>query len=381
MPQLIPTEFSLGTRRTTVSRWLGRLRVVRFDARGKAIALALVAFIIAGGVLIAKSILITSPQEQQAQQALSDLQRDIDIAKAKSIDSPVEARTILTRTLAALEKLDLSDSKAAAISTLIVSSLDEIDHAQAVEPSLLASPAPDADTITLATWASPSQSIRIGGMSAAGALWVATLRDGSTSERADLGPAPADLLVGWRGSVLALNMAARTVVRIVGGDVKTYVIPVSETVLDAVEYGDNLYVLTDHTILKISDLDTDKPVTKRWLTDDAQLTPSASRLYVDGSVYTFSRDGVLTTYYKGKKSAEVTAPLSPSGAWRLLPWSGGSLAVAVGDARRIYIISPEDGTLLRTLKIDSQIPFTSVAPGPDTSVLLLTSEGKLWQVK
>lgn len=382
MPHLIPTEFSQGTRRTTLSRMLSRVRFVRLDGRGKAISLALVALLVTGGVLIAKSLFIVSPQEQQENQALIEIQRDIELASAKNTDgATTEARSILTRAMSALEGLSLVNEKSRELSATIVSSLDAIDHAEAVQLTLIASPAPDAELIELAVWASPSQSLRIGGMSAGGALWIATLLDGSPRERIELGTAPAELLIGWRDGVVALNMTTRTLTRIVGGAVRSYVIPVEETVLDAAEFADNLYVLTDKSILKVSDLETEKPVTKRWLEGDDQLSAGASRLFVDGSVTTMSRDGELTTYYKGKKSATVSVPLSPAGTWRLMPWSEGYVAVTVGDARRVYIIDPKDGALVRTLKVESQIPFIHVAPGPDQSALLLTSEGKLWQVK
>jgi len=382
VPHLIPSEFSQGTRRTMLSRMLGHIRFVRLDGRGKAISLALVALVVTGGVLMAKSLFIVSPQEKEASQALMGIRQEIELAKAKNAEgSASEARGILTRAMAALEGLGLANTQSVELSASIVSSLDAIDHAQPVQPTLMASPEPGAEIISLATWASTSQSLRVGGTTAGGGLWVATLRDGMSQNRSELGTAPVDLLIGWRDSVVSVNMTARTITRVVGGTVKPYIIPVEETVLDAAEFADSLYVLTDRSILKVSDLETDKPVTKRWLVGDDELSAGASRLFVDGSVYTMGRDGIFSSYYKGKKTSSVTVPLTPSGTWKLLPWSDGLFAVAVGDARRIYVFDGRTGTLERTLKVESQIPFLHVAPGPDQSALLLTSEGKLWQVQ
>jgi len=382
MPHLIPSEFSLGTRRTTFSRLLDRVRFVRLDTRGKAISLALVAVVVIGGVLIAKSILITSPQEQQSKQALQDIRKEVDIAQTKNAEgATTEARSILTKAMTALETLGLTDEDSRTLSSQISASLDDVDNAQSVEPKLLASPGPESELIALATWASSSQTLRIGGTTSTGTSWVATLKDGTAQDRTEMGSTATDLLLGWRTSTLAVNTTTRTITRIVGGEVKSYLIPIQETVLDAAEFADNLYVLTDQSILKISDLETDKPVTKRWLNEDDQLSAGAARIFVDGSVYVLSRDGTFTTYYKGKKDAQVTVPVAPTGVWRLLPASEGLFAIAVGDARRIYLFDPEDGSLVRTLKIDSQLPFSSVGPGPGNSVLLLTSEGKLWQVQ
>ena len=214
-----------------------------------------------------------------------------------------------------------------------------------------------------------------------GAQWFAPLENGTIGTHTPLGAASSETLVGWKGGVMALNYSARTISRLVGSAVKTYTIPAQETILDAAEFADSLYILTDASILKVSDLDTDKPVMKRWLEGDTERPADAQRIFVDGSLYTMGRDGTLTTFYKGKQKSHVTVPVSPSGVWKFLPWSGGLSAIAVGDARRIYLINPKDGALVRTLKIDSQIPFTSISAGPDGSALLITSEGKLWQVK
>ncbi len=381
VPHIISSEFSLGTRRTSLARLWERLRFIRLDQRGKAIMLAVTVTLITGSVLFAKSIFIASPAEQKEQQALMEIENSLEKAHTQSTEgNTIEARSTLTRALAALEALASHTSTARDMSASILESLDTVDHAQLAEPKLIASPAPNADAISLAVWASSSQSVRVGGVDAQGTLWVAQINGESLSGRVSLGMETADLLIGWDASVLALNLSTRTITRILGGHPRAYVIPIAEKILDAAEFSGSLYVLTETTILKISDLDTEKPVTKRWLQTDDQLAPGAQRLWVDGSVYALSGDGSLATYYKGKRAATVQIPISPSGTWRLLPGSDGLLAIAVGDARRIYLIDPTTGDLIRTLKVDSQIPFTHVAPGSDGSVLLLTSEGKLWQV-
>jgi len=382
IPHIISSEFSLGTRRTSLSRFFSRIRFMRLDGRGKAVLLAVAVTLITGGVLLAKTVFIASPQEQRARQAIFDIQKTVDEATEKSKEgNTAEARTIFTRALSSLQALGSNASQARDLSASILSSLDSIDNAQSVEPTLLAFTAPDTDAIRLATWSSNSQSYYVSGIDTKGEIWVATLADSVQSNRTILTLSTADLLVAWRSSTLTVNTATRTITRRLGDTVHSYIIPVQETILDAAEFSDNLYVLTDKTILKITDLDTEKPVTKRWLETDDQFAEDSARILVDGSVYTMTHSGMLTTYYKGKKSAQVQAPVSSSGVWRLLPGPDGSLAVAVGDARRVYLIDATDGALIRTLKVDSQIPFIHVAPGQNGSILLLTSEGKLWLVQ
>lgn len=382
VPQIIPSEFSLGTRRTLLSRFTGRVRFIRLDRRGKAIALALVAVLTIGGTLAAKSLLFVSPQDQKNKLVLAGISRDIEEARSKITQNErVQARDILTRTRATLQNLHLSDDEAGGLEASITTAMDAVDNAQPSVPTLIASPQPDALSVNLAAWSSASHTVWVGGTNEDGTLWSAPLSDNGIGTHIALGSAKADLLIGWSDSVLAVNFSNRSVTRTVGGTVTSYIIPTQDAVLDAAEFGDSLYVLTDTSILKISDLDTKKPVTKQWLATTAELVSGAARIWVDGSVTTLSRDGTLATYYKGKKTTEVTAPLSPAGTWRMVGSSDGLLAVANGVERRIYLINPQDGSLVRTLKIDSDLPFTYLSAGPDNSVLLITKEGKVWKAK
>lgn len=92
-------------------------------------------------------------------------------------------------------------------------------------------------------------------------------------------------------------------------------------------------------------------------------------------------DGVLTTYYKGKRSSVVTTPVTPAGVWRLLPTTHNELAVVVGDTRRVYHLNAHDGSLSHVEKVDSTIPFSSIAQGQEDAILFVTSEGKLWELR
>jgi hypothetical protein len=381
VPRIISSEFSLGTRRTLLSRWFGKLHFVRLDSRGKAIALGLVALLTVGGVFGAKSILFVSPTKQKEQQTLSDIRRDVDLARAKVAQNErVQARQILARALAALVGLQLSDGSAKDLQATITAAMDSVDNAQPTAPTLVAAPQPDTPLIELVSWSSASSTLWASGMEE-NKPWVAPLKDGTLGTRTVFGNARPDMLLGWRDSVLAVRFSDRTITRFVGDEVKTYTIPTQDAIRDIAEFADALYVLTDTSIVKVSDLDTDKPVTKQWLTDTSELAAGAARIWVDGSVWTIGMDGSLATYYKGKKSKSISVPLSPTGTWRMSGSTDGLLAIAAGDARRVYLIDPKDGSLVRTQKIDSQLPFVYLSAGPNASVLLITKEGKVWQVK
>jgi hypothetical protein len=378
-PRLIPSEFSRGTRSTPWSRWFKRIKVIRLDQRGKAIALGVIVTLVVVGTLAGKSLLFTSPQQRAEQQALQNIQKDVDLAKSKvSQNDQGGARQLLSKAWSALMNLGSGSGAAKTLQASIASAIDAVDNAQAVSPTLLASPQPDSPVIALSAFASSSQTIWVGG-TADGTFWAAPVSD--QTSRVSLGATQPTLLVGWNDSVLAIDPAARTIARLVNGSAQSYTIPTQDAVLDAAEFNKNLYVLTDKSILKISDLDTQKPVTKQWLSDTTELATGAAHLWVDSNVWTMSADGTLTTYYKGKKQSQASTTLTLSGTWRLVSGPDGLLAVPSGDLRRIYLISPTDGSLVRTLKLDSDAPYTYLSPGPDNSVLLITKEGKLWQVK
>lgn len=385
IPNIIPTEYSLATRRGPLSRLLGGIRFVRLDTRGKAIVLALLALVVAGGALTARSLWFTDPEQEEAHALLEAVAADVRLAQTKTAaDAPGEARTILVRALASLAgSATLADDKEAArLTASIVAAMDGLDHAQSATPSVLAQPDPVADRISLATWSSASQSIWAVS-SAEGVMSVIQIRDGSVAGRTILPePGNPDIILGWNDGVLLVDSAARRISRVSGGQVRTYDIPVQETVLDAAPFAGALYVLTDRAILRISDLDTAKPVTKRWLTSDADLASGAARIWVDGNIYTLGRDGVLTTYFKGKKISSAQAPLVPSGAWRLIPTASvEEVAVASPDRMRVYVISLKDGALVRTLKLDSQQPVALMSEGPGGSTLFVSQDNRIWTMQ
>lgn len=391
IPHIIPTEFSLGTRRSSMGRLLGRVRFVRLDGRGKAVFLAACAVIVIGGVLAAKSVFYTSPEGQKTRQLIQGINTDVQLAKSKIAENRAgEARQLLVRALSTLTGAGLGDDKdARALTASIVSAMDSLDNAQDASLSLTAQLDPQTDRLVVATWSSVSQSLWAVTAAPDETISLIRITDGLADSRAALNgiqpsavlPFKSGLPAGQAGA-LVLDAAARKIVRILNDAAKSYTIPTQETILSASSYESNIYVLTDKSILKVSDLDTAKPVTKQWLLKAADLASGAARLYVDGTIYTLGRDGMLTTYYKGKRSAQVQVPLDPSGAWELAAGpQEGQLAVMNTDTKRIYIIAIKDGSLVRTLKLDVQQPLLQMLGGPNDSVLFITKDNKVWEAK
>lgn len=379
-PRIIASEFSRGIRQNHFSRMLGHIRFVRLDGRGKAAVVGVLAMVIIAGALVMKSALFVSPEEQKLHTALTEIQSDLTKARTTASDQPGEARGMLMRALATLGGYQQNDTSVRSLTADILTTMDGLDHATSVIPTSIATLDVKTDHITLTTWASSSQS-----------LWAVTsdednraavrIANGEVAQRIPLpaGFEPA-FMAGWKDGILLLD-ATRSLLRISNAAVKQFELPISETPQDMAVFNDILYLLTDQSILKISDLDTNKPVTKPWLTDASQLATQAARIFVDASIYTISRDGTLTNYYKNKRTTSVAIGLAPTGAWRLIPFMDGKLAVTSADRTRVYVIHPDTGSLERTLTVESDQPFLLMAPGPDGSAIAVSKDNRIWEIK
>jgi hypothetical protein len=380
VPNLIPTEFSLGKRHNTWRDRFGFLRVVRLDSRGKAAMLAVIATVIVGSSLIVKSIWFTSAEDRRLNEVMSAAQHDIDIARTTA-DSAV-ARALLAQTIATLQETEgSSDSRdARKIAEEAIALIDELDGAHAASLTVFAQLDPDTDRVLLTTYASASDSYWALTTDREGAFSMVKLGGGQVARRISITDVQPDLLLGWRSGVLALDFQTRTILRIEGETADPYVATIDEPIVDAAVFGDNLYLLTTTSILRVIDLATTRPVTRPWLEDGVALPSGAARLVIDGSIHVFST-GTVTTFYRGKLENTISTTIDPSGSWRLAIAGPGTLAAAVTERMRIYRFSLEDGSLAGTLKIDSEQPLVGIEAGPEGTFLVVTQDNRIWRAE
>jgi hypothetical protein len=155
----------------------------------------------------------------------------------------------------------------------------------------------------------------------------------------------------------------------------------SDPLVNLEVYQDNLYGLTATGIVKITDAALGKTDVQPWLASGATLAPGASLITVDGNVYTLSSDGTLTTYYKGKKTADVKTAVSPGAGSMLLSNSKSSNLYLVNvSTGRIYIFDKSSGAVSKTLKINSSQPISGATLSADGDIYIL-SGNKIWSVK
>lgn len=382
IPRIISTEFSLGSREHKAIRWIKSLKFVRLDNRGKALALGLAAIIIAGGTLAARTYWLVSPQEQNARKLTSDISATIHDAQSKTKTDPEAARQLLLQSLAKINSSSelKSDQRGAELAASIMSQIDTLDNAQPGTPSVMAQLDPQTDKIVLATWATSSSSLWAVTKSADSGFAVVSIADSSISRRVSISEKRPDILLGYQDGAIVISNESKNIVRIKNNVNASYKVPTEDTILDAAVFGQNIYILTDKGILKVTDIDGKKPATTAWLTDASQFAPNGQRILIDGNVYVMGSDGVLTTYYKGKKIGSATTPLRPSGSWQLVP-AVNALAIANADRARVYVFNKTSGNLERTIKLDSQQAPSTMAGGPDNTVIFVSPDNRIWKLQ
>jgi hypothetical protein len=263
----------------------------------------------------------------------------------------------------------------------VLQAMDTLDNAQTGTLTLAAQFDQRADQLVLAAWSSASQSFWTITRQDDGSLAAFQTTDGTSGKHTPLGQIHPTSIIPFGQDALVLDAAAKTLTRIHDGTTKTFTIPTQDAVVSAAVYDVNLYVLTDASIIKITGLDTDKPTTKAWLVDAADLAPGAAQLVVDGTIWTLSSDGMLTTYYKGKKTVQAQAAVVPSDTWQLSEPEADQLAVTLTNTGRIYLLNAKTGELMRTIKVDTVQPSLQLFGGQEGVFYLVTKDNKIWKVQ
>ena len=147
-------------------------------------------------------------------------------------------------------------------------------------------------------------------------------------------------------------------------------------------YENNLYILTHDNILKISDIDKASSKTPSpWLKSNT-LPSQPITLAVDGNIYVMNSSGTLATYYKGEKILETnTFIVSGEGDVLLTSTDSDKLYLVNKTLARIYELDKESKTLIRTLKVGSSEPFVDAYLLGDSTIVITTKDGRIWEIK
>ena len=383
VPRIIASEFSHGSRSNPFTSLVRLVGAVRLGTVGKFVAVGVIGIALVGSLWGARTLFVTDERGEHIASVLRDAERFLTDARA-SFDAG-DHRAARATVLSQLENLNgLTDDTRDGdkLSQAYAELLDEVDSAT-------------PGVITLATAIDPADGAPFSGIAASGSetFWVVSVMNGggasvlTVADDAVIASDPLDgapdFLVSADSQFVGVGRAERLIALYSDGDVIESVLPTPDEPLDAAWYADSVYVLTKSSILKVSDVDTSKPVTKQWLADESDLAPDSIALAVDGDVWTLSRDGTLTRYYRGSAEESALLPFGAHGEMRLLTTPDASrLFITDTVLKRIYVVDKESMGLERSISIDTAQTVRDIFLAPDqTSFLFITEDGKVWHLR
>ena len=321
VPRIIRSEFALGRKQNIIQASLNKMKPFMPRFKNKAVIFVTLLGIILASALVVKSLFIISPADKQTASAVEEARQSLKLAKTKiSQNDILGARQVLASSISSLISIPSASDKTDQTKSELLSALDGIDQASEVSPALVEL-MPESVLKEIAANQSVNQKLQ-------------------TSEYNILDPIAFDT------------------------------------------YEANLYVLTANNILKVSDVDQPgKKQTSAWLTSGT-LPEKASHIAVDGSVYVLNDSGLLATYYRGEKKKEIsTFLLAGENSTLATTKESKNLYLINKGLNRIYIISKESGSLVKTLRIGSNEPITEAYLDKDGVIYFTTSDNRIWKVQ
>ena len=327
-PLLIPSEFSSNKKDNIFSILMKKLRPV--SIRGidtgssmfkKVVLPIIVTVLAAGSYFFIKPILVATSQDRSLKPILTEAETSLKSAQEQSGQNNLfEARDILGNILVKVNSVtDVESTKLDAIKGEITTALDEIDLANEVTARL-------------------------------------------ESE------VPESLI----SQISAIKLIADN---ISAGKYKN-----DSPIITSGIYEDNLYLLTNETILKVLDATKGSLTATKWLSDGISLPANNALMAVDGKMYVLNKSGLLTVYYKGTKLSDTNT---------LIPVSNNDILIAPKDSEylylinkslgRIYLITKASGSLTKTLRLSQPLAISN-AIIYDNSLYLILSDNNIWKV-
>ena len=339
VPRIISSEFSLGKKK---SPFLAPLKIIRglyadsgsyignlsghklsqnTNFKRKFVVLSLTAGFLIIGIVVAKKFIVINPEQRQLNAVINQTQNNLKLAKTKiSQKDFIGARQLLANSLSGIYGVSVTNDKIQKTTSDVYEVLDNIDKAVEVSPSLLeVMPEELGQKITVIA----TQKEKLG-----------------TNEYNITSPVAFDI------------------------------------------YENNLYVLTQDNIFKIVDFNqSGKKESLPWLKPSGTLSQS-SMIAVDSNVYVMNNSGTLATFYKGEKVSETnTFIVSNSNDALLTSKDSDKLYVINKSLSRVYELDKKSKSLIRTLKIGSSEPFVDAYLHGNSTIIITTKDGRIWEIK
>ncbi|MFH1769348.1 MAG: hypothetical protein ABH833_01630 [Parcubacteria group bacterium] len=155
-------------------------------------------------------------------------------------------------------------------------------------------------------------------------------------------------------------------------------IPDTQNITDATLYADNLYLVINNGIYRYADANTGEETFTRWL--DSEQTGTIQSITVDGDVFALTNDGRIFKYFKGEKEDEFNLDLVLSNEATIHTLKDAEyLYIFEKGLSRLFVLNKEDGSLVKTYKINADGPADDVAFDLDGTIWIL-SGSDIWTI-
>lgn len=374
VPKIIPSEFAMGKKRSAVTAAISRVRLAPMHKKNRVAIFAVGALILIFVALGAKAVFFQSSDEKAESATLEEANQNIAQAQAMIGENNLaEARKILNSSLANISKIDSDDARDK--ENEIIAEIDKIDNAQIGKLTLYATVNPELGTATNIQ-ARGNDLVAFVDKGEAGALVKVSNNNTSIlGETSDLNP---HLSTGNSEKTVFINSGSGQFAMLNGGNIESgSSIPV---MADAAYYEGNIYLIEGGVIKKITDISSGSNTAKDWLVSGE--SANGSRIGVDGNVYTIGESGTLTTYFKGKKSAEVATGLPVNGEYRLITSASmNNIYLVNKNMGRFYALDKKTGAIIKTVKTDSNSSLVDGMVTDDGSMYVLSKDNKIWKLE
>lgn len=378
VPRVIGSEFSLGTRRYGYERWIKLLRSVRLTTRMRAGAIGIGVLAIILGATSARSWWGSRSERLQYTQALEQISSNLSEAtRLRDLNDRPGAQRQIASALSALSGIPSSLSQHQTLSIEATELLNSIDDAVNTSPTLfLQLDATSSPSVIVWSSASNTTWTFQGDNSATTARQYRA--DGSVAREEQLSDIAVSGARALQTSIIAWDNEHHEVV-VIRPDTTLRLSVTDQDIHDVAFYGDNAYILTTTTILKISNIEDGSTLRPTpWLLD-SELKERASTLWIDGSIFTISPTGTVHEYFKGAHRTTYTVDVWPLES----QWLATSLQdrrVIIPSIERIVHYGEENAPQF-TQNVESLSTLRAFTQGPDDSTLGLSSDNKIWKIE
>lgn len=325
---------------------------------------------------------ISSQEDEATAKLISENQTKLQSALTVKDQNPLEARQLLFESLSALPSSIDNPEKINSLRSKVLSALDEIDKANELSPNLFQQvPANLGESVLITSW-KDKVFVYMSNADGLGGNLIEAGREGTgkTIPIKDFNP---QYLIATDNSIVMINKTANSIgfVAMDSENLKTSPLSITGLVKGFYPYQDNLYILTSDGVYKITDAAKGKNSVVSWLNPNTKLPTSPVSLAIDSKIFVINETGILTTYYKGDKTAEASTsiPVSQDSLFLTIKDSS-TLYIINKNLNRIYAVNKNSGSLEKTVKIAGSPFIVSGAIADNGTIYLLSRDSKVWQV-